>query len=155
MAANRSARSARCVSCQTAYAYWQSSALGIPNSLIGLPVFAVVASTAAAALLGSRHASSYLAGVWGLALFMTAFAFWYMEQSAFEMRALCLFCTASMVNILLASVGLTRVVAAHRALGTGSAGRALDRLVDRRVDLVFWAGVALAVAAMLYVGLAP
>ena len=39
------------VSCQTAYAYWQTSALGIPNSLIGLPVFAIVTGTAVAALL--------------------------------------------------------------------------------------------------------
>lgn len=142
------------VSCQTAYGFWQSSALGIPNSLVGLPVFAIMTSGAVAALLGSRLSTRYVASLWGLAVFMTVFVLWYMEQSAFEMRALCLFCTASMVNILLVAAGLTRAANAQGALGAGVVGAGVRTLVARQVDLLVWIGLAAAVAVVLYAELA-
>jgi uncharacterized membrane protein len=141
------------VSCTNVYSHWQSSALGVPNSLIGLPVFAFVTSAAIAALLGTVHSTRYVAVVWGLAVFMTLFAVWYMEQTATSIGSLCLFCTASLLNIMLAGVGLTRVVDAHGALGAGRAGQRLHRLVDSWADVALWVGLAFAVAAMLFVGL--
>jgi uncharacterized membrane protein len=142
------------IACGSVYEHWQSSALGVPNALIGLPVFAVMASAALGALLGSRLSTRYVATLWGLALFMTLFVFWYMQQTAFAIGALCLFCTASMVNIMLAGIGLTRVADAEGALGQGSVGRTVHRLVDGWWDLVLWLTLAAAVAGMLVVGLA-
>ena len=141
------------ISCGSVYERWQSSALGVPNSLIGLPVFAVLASGALAALLGARLSGRYIATLWGLALFMTVFVFWYMEQTAFTIGALCLFCTASMVNIMLAGIGLTRVADAEGALGHGAVGRTVRRLVDGWWDLVLWFTLVAVVAAMLVIGL--
>lgn len=142
------------ISCGSVYEHWQSSALGVPNALIGLPVFAVMASAALAALLGSQLSARYVATLWGLALFMTVFVFWYMQQTAFAIGALCLFCTASMVNIMMAGVGLTRVADAEGALGDGRVGRAVHRLVDSWADLALWFGLAVVVGAMLFLGLA-
>jgi uncharacterized membrane protein len=141
------------VSCSSVYSHWQSSALGLPNALIGLPVFAFISSAAVGALLGSRPSHRYLASVWGLGLFMTVFATWYMEQTAFEIGSLCIFCAASLVCIMIVGVGLTRVVAAEQALGTGRAGRRLARLVDSDIDLALWVGLGVAVAAMLFLRL--
>jgi uncharacterized membrane protein len=141
------------ISCGSTYSFWQSSALGVPNSLIGLPVFAIMTSGALAALLGSRLSSRYIATLLGLSVFMTAFVFWYMEQTAFVMGALCLFCTASMINIMLVGTGLTRVAAAEGALGDGKAGQRLRLLVDAKADLMIWFGIALIVGVMLFVGL--
>lgn len=142
------------ISCGSVYEHWQSSALGVPNSLIGLPVFAIMASAALGALLGSQLSGRYVATLWGLALFMTVFVFWYMEQTAFTIGALCLFCTASMINIMLAGIGLTRVADAERALGDGRVGSAVHRLVDSRADLALWFGLAAVVGIMLFLGLA-
>jgi uncharacterized membrane protein len=142
------------VSCGSVYEHWQSSALGVPNALIGIPVFAVMASAALGALLGSRLSAAFIATLWGLALFMTMFVFWYMEQTAFAIGALCLFCTASMVNIMLAGIGLTRVADAEGALGDGRVGRAVHRLVDTWADLALWFGLAAVVGVMLFLGLA-
>ncbi len=141
------------ISCGSTYSFWQSSALGVPNSLIGLPVFAIMTSGALAALLGSRHSGRYIATLLGLSVFMTAFVFWYMEQTAFVMGALCLFCTSSMINIMLVGTGLTRVAAAEGALGDGKAGQRLRLLVDSKADLMVWFGIALIVGVMLFAGL--
>ena len=142
------------VSCSGVYSHWQSAALGVPNSLIGLPVFAVLVSAAVAALLGSRHSGRYLVAVWGLALFMTAFATWYMQQTAFTIGSLCVFCAASLVNIMIVGVGLTRVVEQEGALGDGRVGSRLTAMVGSQVDLALWLGLGMLVTAMLVVGLA-
>jgi uncharacterized membrane protein len=141
------------LSCSNVYSHWQSSALGVPNSLIGLPVFAFVASLAVSGLLGSQLSRPALGVGWGLTLFMTGFIVWYLEQTAFDIGALCLFCTACMVNITLVGVGLTRVVDTEKVLGGGPAGQRLRTMVDSWADLALWAGLLMAVAAMLFVGL--
>lgn len=141
------------ISCGGVYQHWQASALGVPNALIGLPVFAFATSAAVAALLGSSLSARYLATLLGLSTFMTAFVFWYMEQTAFAIGALCLFCTASMFNILFTAVGLTRIVDAEQALGEGRLGRFVHELVDAGADLLLWFGVAATVGVMLFVGL--
>jgi uncharacterized membrane protein len=142
------------ISCGSVYSHWQSSALGVPNSLIGLPVFAIMTSAAVGALLGSRPSKRYVGLLLGLGVFMTLFVVWYMEQTAFAMGALCLFCTASMVNIILIGIGLTRVADAEGALGEGRLGRTVHTMVDSWADLAVWIGLMLLVGVMLFLGLA-
>ena len=140
------------VSCSSVFDHWQSSALGIPNSLIGLPVFALLASGAVSALMGSRLSRSYLGGLLGVSVFMTVFITWYMHQTAFDIGALCLFCAACLVGIVLAGTGLTRALAAEPLESDGVPGR-LTRLVDSGADIALWGGVLVLVAVMLLFGL--
>lgn len=140
------------VSCSNVFGHWQSSALGIPNSLIGLPVFALLASGALAALTGSQLSRSYVGLLLGTGVFMTAFITWYMHQTAFDIGALCLFCAACLVGIVLAGAGLTRALAAGSPDTDGDPGR-LTRLVDSGADIALWGGVLVLVATMLLLGL--
>lgn len=142
------------LSCNSVFSHWQSSALGIPNSLISLPVFALLASGGLAGLLGSRLSRSYALTLFGTTLFMAAFLTWYMQQSAFAIGVLCIYCLACAVAVVTVGVGITRVVDAEQALGTGRAGRQLRLLVEARADLVIWAGLAALIALLLYLGLA-
>ena len=142
------------LSCSSVYSHWQSSALGIPNSLVSVPVFTMLAATGLAGLLGTTFARSYLATLLGITVFMAGFVTWYMEQSAFAIGVLCLFCVGCAVNIVIAGVGLTRVAAAGQALGEGRAGRELRLLVASGADVIAWVGLAGVVAVMLVVGLA-
>lgn len=128
--------------------------MGVPNTLISLPIFAMFATTAVAGLLGSRLARPYLAALFGISLFMAAFATWYTYQSAFVMGAMCLFCTVGSACVLVAGIGVTRAVASGRGLGDGRAGRALALLVRSSADVLAWAGLILINVAMLYFGLA-
>jgi uncharacterized membrane protein len=141
------------ISCSSVFSEWQSSALGVPNSLIALPVFAMIASAGLGGVLRSRPSNAYTASMLGLSVFMTLFVTWYLAQSAFVMDVLCLFCLGCGVAILAASVGLTRVAAAQRALGSGRAGRSLDVMVRSGSDLIAWGGLAVVVALMLVLGL--
>jgi uncharacterized membrane protein len=141
------------ISCSSVYSHWQSSALGIPNSLIALPVFAIIAATGLAGVLGSSLSSRFVAGVFGLTVFMTAFVTWYLEQSALSIGVLCLFCIDCAATILLAGVGVTRVAAGLGALGSGRVGRGVGAMVAAGADLVAWAGLALLLAVMLALGL--
>lgn len=142
------------LSCSSVFSHWQSSALGIPNSLIALPLFGLLAATGLAGLMGSRLSPGYLATVFGMNVFFAVFIVWYLEQSAFPIGVLCLFCLGCGVNAVLTGVGLTRVVAAEQALGHGRLGREVGLLVESGADLILWIGVVLVVAAMLVVGLA-
>jgi uncharacterized membrane protein len=142
------------LSCTAVFGHWQSSALGIPNSLIGAAVFAVLASGALAGLTGSRLGRPYLAILLGLTLFMTGFVTWYLAQSAFSMKVLCLYCLACAVLITAAGVGVTRATEASGGLGTGRAGRTLSTMVRSGGDVMAWLGLALVVGVMLVLGLA-
>ena len=118
------------------------------------PWFALLASAGLAGLLGSRLSRAYAAALFGLTAFMAAFMTWYMQQSAFVIGALCLFCTVGAAGLVIVGVGLTRVVDAERALGSGRAGERLRLLVDAGADLVIWIGLGVLIAVLLYLGLA-
>jgi uncharacterized membrane protein len=141
------------ISCNSIFTHWQSSALGVPNTLISLPVFALLASAGLAGLLGSRLSRSYLATLFGLTVFMAAFMTWYMQQSAFAIGALCLFCTVGAAALITVGIGLTRVVDAEQALGNGRAGRQLRLLVEARADIIIWAGLGALITILLFLGL--
>ena len=141
------------LSCNSVYSHWQSSALGIPNTMISIPVFAMLAAVGLAGLLGSRLSGSFLVTMLGATVLMAAFLTWYMQQSAFAIGALCLFCTICAACVVAVGIGLTRVVDAEQALGTGRSGRQLRLLVEARADLIIWAGLAALIAVLLYLGL--
>lgn len=141
------------LSCNSVFDHWQSSALGIPNSLVSIPVFAVLAFAGLSLLMGSQLSRSYLATLFALTVFMAAFLTWYMEQSAMSIGVLCLYCTVCAASVIMTGIGLTRVVAANESLGTGRVGRRLGLLVDSGSDVVIWLGLALLIAVLLYLGL--
>lgn len=142
------------LSCNSVFSHWQSSALGIPNSLISMPVFAMLAVGGLAGLLGTRLSRSFATTLLGMTVFMALFLTWYMQQSGFAIGVLCLYCTVCAVSVIMIGIGVTRVVDAERGLGTGAAGRQLRLLVEARADIVIWLGLAALIAVLLYVGLA-
>jgi uncharacterized membrane protein len=142
------------LSCNSVFSHWQSSALGIPNSLISMPVFAILAAGGLAGLLGTRLSRGYAATLLGLTAFMALFLTWYMQQSAFAIGVLCIYCTVCAVSVVTIGIGVTRVADATGALGSGGVGRQLRLLVEARADIVIWLGLAALIAVLLYVGLA-
>ncbi len=141
------------LSCSSVFSHWQSSALGVPNSLIAMAVFGVVASAGLAGLLGSQLSRGYLATVFGLTVFMTAFVVWYLEQSALSIGVLCLFCVGCAVNIIVAGIGVTRVASQAGALGQGALGRGVAAMVGSGADIVAWLGLGGLLTLMMVLGL--
>lgn len=141
------------LSCSSVFSHWQSSALGVPNSLIAMGVFGTVMSAGLAGVLGSRLSRGYVATVFGLTVFMTAFVVWYLEQSALSIGVLCLFCVGCAVNIIVAGIGVTRVASRTGALGQGGFGRGVAAMVEARADVVAWLGLAALLTLMMVLGL--
>lgn len=125
------------VSCGQVMGTWQSELFGFPNPLIGIIAFAVVITTAMAALAGARFGRWY----WiGLQIGVTAgmvFVIWLWSQALFTIYILCLYCMivwAAMIPlfILLTVRNLAHgVIPAHAAVVRFSAG---------------WAGTLVAIA---------
>lgn len=141
------------LSCSSVFSHWQSSALGVPNSLIAMVVFGFLASTGLAGLLGSQLSRAYLATVFGMTVFMTAFVVWYLAQSALSIGVLCLFCVGCAVNIIVAGMGITRVASSEGALGHGGLGRGVAAMVASGADIVAWLGLAGLLTLMMVLGL--
>ncbi len=141
------------MSCSEVLTAWQSSVLGPPNALIGAVMFAVLGSAALAGVLRTRPTRGYLVTIWGLALFFLLFATWFMYETAFDIGRLCLWCTGITTSIVVICASTTRIVAREGALDDTLAGRSLRTAVRTGVDLIFWAGWWLAIAAMLWSGL--
>jgi uncharacterized membrane protein len=141
------------VSCTAVLGAWQSSVFGPPNGVIGVAVFAILASAALGGMLGGRPSRSYLLAMWGLALVFAAFATWFTFQSAFVIDAWCLWCTGIVTVVLTICAALTRIAANAQAWGDGRLGAAIAAAVAARADLVTWVGWWLVIAGMLTLGL--
>ena len=144
----------RALSCSDVLRHWQSSALGVPNAYVGAIFLAIFASAALAALMGSTPSRAYVATLVGLALFFLAFVTWYLEQNAFAIGALCLWCSGCATVVLIDTWLLTRIGAHAHAFGAGRLGTTVERLVRSGADAIVFAGWWVALAAMLWVGLA-
>lgn len=140
--------------CSNLYNHWQSSALGIPNAYIGIPMFAVIAGTTLAGATGAGLHLRVYRWLLGLQVFFAAFITWYLQQSTMVIGALCLYCTVCAFTILLA-LGATLRAAHHAGAFTGG-GRVAGWLaaVGRSgTDLILVGGWAVLIATMIGVGL--
>lgn len=142
------------LSCSGVLDAWQSSVLGPPNALIGAIMFAFLGSAALAGVLGSNLSRSYLAALWALALFFLSFASWFMYQTAFNIGQLCIWCVGITTSIVFICATLTRLGNRAGAFGEGRFGTWISRTVGAYGDLVFWASWWLAIALLLWIGLA-
>ena len=142
-------------SCGNVLTAWQSSVFGpIPNSAIGLSVFALTLGVAGAGVLGSQLSKA----AWGVATFfagfMAAFTVWFLAQTAFVISAVCLYCLVIGTMVLLVNISWWRI---GNRLGYLEGNRFLDAagwLVRGGTDLFLWIGLGVIVAVMMVAGLA-
>lgn len=142
------------MSCTAVLSAPQSSVFGPPNGVLGVAVFAILASAALGGVLGGRPGRSYVLAMWVLALIFAAFATWFTFQSAFVIGAWCLWCTGIVTVVLTICAALTRIASHAGAWGDGGFGAAIARAVGARVDLALWIGWWLVIAGTLALGLA-
>ena len=92
------------VSCGQVMGTWQSELFGFPNPLIGIVAFAVVITTAMAALAGARFGRWYWVGLQVGVTLGTVFVVWLWSQALFAIYILCLYCMivwAAMIPLFL------------------------------------------------------
>lgn len=80
------------VSCGQVMSTWQSELFGFPNPLIGIVAFAVVITTAMAALSGAQFGRWYWVGLQVGVTAGAVFVIWLWSQALFSIYILCLYC---------------------------------------------------------------
>jgi uncharacterized membrane protein len=117
------------VSCGSVMTTPQASALGFPNSLIGIAAFTVVAVTGVLAVAKVPLPRWYWVGITLGTLVGTAFVHWLIFQSLYRIGALCPYC----IVVWLATISLLVVVA---SIAFGPAGDDRGSIVAR--ELYHW-----------------
>lgn len=134
------------VGCTPVLEAWQSSVLGPPNALLGVIMFAALATFGAVWATGGRVAAGLTNAMLGLSVFFALFLTWYMYEVAFSVGSLCPFCTVCAAGVLTTLVGVNRLAAAQ---GNGPA----TRLAAGGWDVLIALGWAAIIAAMLFSGI--
>ncbi|MGW1136765.1 vitamin K epoxide reductase family protein [Streptomyces zhihengii] len=80
------------VSCGNIMKSDQAAVFGFPNPMLGLVTYAMVIAIGVALLAGARHRRWYWLGLNAGCLFGVGFCTWLMQQSLYEINALCLWC---------------------------------------------------------------
>jgi uncharacterized membrane protein len=137
------------LSCGNVLTAWQSSALGIPNATVGLAVFALALGVTGAAALGTRHAHAALWTMQGVITFMLGFLLWFLMQTTFVIGAVCVYCIAIGLSVVVINMVMLRGLYSAGALQGGRVRNALGSAVDAGVDLIVWAGLTFGVAALM------
>lgn len=138
------------VGCTPVLLAWQSSVLGPPNALLGVVMFAVLATSGLVVVARGALSAGYRSALLGLAVFFALFLTWYMQQVAFDIGSLCPFCTVCAVCVLLTVLATSRLAADPDG---GPVGRAAAALARGRTDVLIVAGWAVLIAVMLYSGI--
>ncbi len=138
------------VGCSPVLLAWQSSVLGPPNALLGVIMFAVLATAGAVVGSAGRLVAGFHNAMLGLAVFFAAFLTWYMFEVAYSIGSLCPFCTVCAGAALTIVLGTNRMVAAN---GSGGVQRLASRLASGGWDVLIVLGWAAVIAAMLFAGI--
>jgi uncharacterized membrane protein len=117
------------VSCGSVMTTPQASALGFPNSLIGIAAFSVVAVTGVLAVAKVSLPRWYWVGLAVGTLVGTVFVHWLIFQSLYRIGALCPYCMV----VWVATISLLVVVA---SIALGPAGRIHESAVA--LELYRW-----------------
>ena len=135
-------------SCSNVLNAWQSSVFGFPNSLMCMVLFTIFGSIALAGALGAKLPRGLRLGVQGLSLFTLGFGLWFLMESTYVIRSLCLYCLFCFSGLLVINWSLMRLNAAE--LPIGARGRAaLQRAIKSGADIFVWVLIALALAFIM------
>lgn len=138
------------VGCTPVLLAWQSSVLGPPNALLGVIMFAVLATFGLVRATGGRVAAGFTNAMLGLSVFFGLFLTWYMYEVAYAVGSLCPFCTVCAGAVLATTLGVNRLTAAS---GSGGAQRLAARLAAGSWDVLIVVGWGAIIAAMLFAGI--
>lgn len=79
-------------SCSSVFGEWQSSVFGFSNSIMCLLFFGVMLGIGLSGLFGSQMSKGLRLAMQFFSVFFLGFGAWYLQQSAFVIGALCVFC---------------------------------------------------------------
>lgn len=139
-------------SCSNVFDAWQSSVFGFTNSLMCVVFFVLIMGIGLAGATGSIISKGLRLFTHFITVFFLAFGAWYLYQSSFVIGALCIFCIACYAAVIAANWALLRININDLPLAS-SHKTGINKMIGSGTDTFLWILYAIAIAAMLYVGI--
>ncbi|HSW74588.1 MAG TPA: vitamin K epoxide reductase family protein [Candidatus Saccharimonadales bacterium] len=135
-------------SCGNVLNSWQSKIFGFPNSMLCMVFFTLMLSSGVVGLTGGILAPKFRLWLHGIATFFLGFALWFMWESTFRVRALCILCVFCFAGLLTINWGWLRTNA--EILPIGEQGRKrLYKAIHQGADTFAWVVLALLIAFVM------
>lgn len=138
-------------SCSTVFDGWQSSVFGFSNAIMCLAFFGIILGTTLAGLTGLTIAKSLRLTMHGFSVFFLGFGAWYLQQSAFSIGALCLFCMFCYTGVITINWAWLRINANDLPLLTKNQKTRLQSAFSKGIDTFAWILWGLVIAGMFVV----
>lgn len=137
-------------SCSSVFDGWQSSFFGFSNSIMCLAFFAVVLGVAISGLTGSLI-NRYLRLIMHFfSVFFLFFGAWYLQQSAYDIGALCIFCIFCYSGVIALNWAWLRINIDDLAAPVHFKKQA-SKLINSGADTFLWLLWAIAIAIMIII----
>ena len=135
-------------SCGNVLNAWQSKIFGFPNSMLCMVFFTVMLASGLVGWTGGTLAAKLRLWLHGVATFFLGFGLWFMWQSTFRVRALCILCLFCFAGLLTINWGWLRTNAAILPIGE-RARRRVQHYIAIGADSFVWIVLALIMAFVM------
>jgi len=124
-------------SCGNVLNAWQSKIFGFPNSMLCMVFFTLMFTSGLVGLTGGSLSPKLRLWLHGIATFFLGFALWFMWESTFKIRALCILCLFCFAGLLTLNWGWLRTNVDILPLSTRQRAR-LKVFINRGADTFVW-----------------
>lgn len=138
-------------SCSSVFDGWQSSVFGFSNAIMCLLFFSVMLGVGLSGLFGSTMAKVLRLTMHFFSVFFLFFGAWYLQQSAYDIGALCIFCMFCYAGVIAINWSWLRINADDLPFLSPGAKETLQRSFRSGADTFGWIMWALLFAAMFIV----
>lgn len=121
------------LSCSAVANHWSAAIFGFPNSFIGLVTLPVMTTIAVALLAGTKFPKWFMQCAQVGVVAGLFFAFWMFGMSYLVIGALCPWCLALDLGMILIFFGMTR----YNVLTKNVYTKSLSKFIDRGYDALF------------------
>lgn len=125
-------------SCSSVFDGWQSSVFGFSNSIMCLLFFGVMLGISLSGLFGSQLAKGLRLTMHFFSVFFLFFGAWYLQQSAFDIGALCLFCIFCYSGVILINWSWLRINHQDLPMLSSKQKNKLSKFISKGGDTFFW-----------------
>ena len=124
-------------SCSNVFGAWQSSVFGFSNSILCLVFFALMFGFGLAAYFSEQTNKIVRLVMHFFALFFLGFGAWYLQQTAFVVGSLCVYCIACYAGVIAINWGWLRINLDDVPMSK-DVRKKVERGIGRGVDTFLW-----------------
>jgi uncharacterized membrane protein len=136
-------------SCSNVLTKWQSSVFGFPNPMMCMVFFTLMLGFGLVGLYGGTIPRGLRIAAQGISLFFLGFGLWFLEQSTFSIRSLCILCIFCFAGLMAINASWLRLNSGDLPLGRRIRDL-LQRIIARGTDIFGWLLLAIVIAFVMF-----